>query len=138
VGTYKFNVSNREKTLADGLDHPECCGGVLEVAKSLLNAQRKVSIERIVSYVERMGNTAIVKRLGYLVESLELKVESEVLSMMRALISPGMSALDPARPKTGVYSTRWDLLVNISKETLVEVRHNFCFLQVNRHGSHGR
>ena len=125
VGTYKVNVSNREKTLADALDHPEYCGGVLEVAKSLVNAKRKVSIERIVSYAERMGNTAIVKRLGYLVESLELKVEPEVLSMMRAMISPGMSALDPTRPKTGVYTTRWNLLVNISKETLDEVRHNF-------------
>jgi predicted transcriptional regulator of viral defense system len=125
VGTFRVNVSNREKTFADALDHPEYCGGVLEVAKSLLNAQRKVSIERIVSYAERMGNTTIVKRLGYLVDSLELKVEPEVLSMMREMISPGMSALDPTRPKTGVYTTRWNLLVNISKETLDEVRRSF-------------
>jgi predicted transcriptional regulator of viral defense system len=125
VGSYKVNVSNREKTFADALDHPEYCGGVLEVAKSLLNAKRNVSIGRIVSYAERMGNTAIIKRLGYLVESLELKVETEVPSMMHALISPGISALDPTHPKTGVYNTRWNLLVNISKETLDQVRQNF-------------
>ncbi len=125
VGTYKVNVSNREKTLADALDHPEYCGGVLEVAKSLLNAERKVSIRSIVSYAERMGNTAVVKRLGYLVESLELNAESELLSMMRTMISPGMSALDPTRPKTGVYNTRWNLLVNISRETLEELRRSF-------------
>jgi predicted transcriptional regulator of viral defense system len=125
VGTYKVNVSNREKTLADALDHPEYCGGVLEVAKSLVNAERKVSMGRIVSYAERMGNTAVVKRLGYLVESFELNAESEILSMMRAMISPGMSALDPTRPKTGVYNTRWNLLVNISRETLEELRRSF-------------
>jgi predicted transcriptional regulator of viral defense system len=125
VGTYKVNVSNREKTLADALDHPEYCGGVLEVAKSLLNAERKVSMGRIVSYAERMRNTAILKRLGYLIESLELNAESEILSMMRAMISPGMSTLDPTRPKTGTYNTRWNLLVNISKETLAELRRSF-------------
>lgn len=125
VGTYKVNVSNREKTLVDALDHPEYCGGVLEVAKSLLNAERKVSMGRIVSYAERVGNTAIVKRLGYLVESFELNVESEILSMMRAMISPGMSALDPTLPKAGAYNTRWNLLVNISIETLEELRRSF-------------
>jgi len=125
VGTYKVNVSNREKTLADALDHPEYCGGVLEVAKSLLSAERKVSMGRIVSYAERMGNTAILKRLGYLIESLELNAESEILSIMRAKISPGMSTLDPTRPKTRTYNTRWNLLVNISKENLEELRHNY-------------
>ena len=69
-----------------------------------------------------MGNTAIVKRLGYLVESLNINGDSEILSKMRGLISPGMSALDPTRPKKGTYNTRWNLLLNISKETLEELR----------------
>jgi len=42
-----------------------------------------------------MGNTAIVKRLGHLVESLNINVDPEILSKMRGMISPGMSALDP-------------------------------------------
>ena len=66
VSIYKINISDREKTLADALDHPEHCGGIPEVAKSLWNAKEVVSIEKIAGYAERMGNTAIVKRLGYL------------------------------------------------------------------------
>jgi len=125
VSTCKINISDREKTLADVLDHSEYCGGISEVAKSVWNAKEKVSMEKIVSYAERMGNTAIVKRLGYLVESLNMNVASEILSKMQGMISQGMSALDPTRPKKGTYNTRWNLLVNISKETLEEMRRNF-------------
>jgi predicted transcriptional regulator of viral defense system len=125
VSTYKINISDREKTLADALDHPEYCGGISEAAKSLWNAKEKVSMEKIVSYAERMRNTAIVKRLGYLLESLNINVDSEILSKMRGMISPGMSALDPTCPRKGTYNTRWNLLLNISKETLEELRRSF-------------
>jgi predicted transcriptional regulator of viral defense system len=125
VSTYKVNISDREKTLADALDHPEYCGGISEAAKSLWNAKEKVSMEKIVSYAERMRNTAIVKRLGYLLESLNINVDSEILSKMRGMISPGMSALDPTIPRKGTYNTRWNLLLNISKETLEELRRSF-------------
>jgi predicted transcriptional regulator of viral defense system len=125
VGTHRINISDREKTLADALDHSEYCGGIPEVAKSVWNAKEKVSMEKIVSYAERMGNTAIVKRLGYLVESLNMNVDSEILSKMRGMISQGMSALDSTCPRKGTYNTRWNLLVNISKETLEEMRRNF-------------
>ena len=106
------------------MDHPEYCGGMLEVAKSLWNAKEEVSIEKIAGYAERMGNSAIVKRLGYLVESLGVDVDLEVLSKLRGMISQGMSALDPARPKKGMYNTRWNLLLNISEGTLEELRRN--------------
>jgi len=76
-------------------------------------------------YAERMGNTAIIKRLGYLIESLDLDVDLEVISKLREMISQGMSALDPTRPKKGIYNTRWNLLLNISEETLEEMRRNF-------------
>jgi len=125
VTTYKINISDREKTLADALDHPEYCGAIPEVAKSLWNAKDKVSVEKIANYAERMGSTAIVKRLGYLVESLNISVDPEILLKMRKMISPGMSALDPTRSREGTYSSRWNLLLNISKETLEELRRSF-------------
>jgi len=125
VSNYKINISDREKTLADALDHPEYCGGMFEVAKSLWNAEKEVSIERIADYAEKMGNATIVKRLGYLVESLGVDVDLEVLSKFRGMISRGMSAFDPALPKKGRYDTEWNLLVNISGETFEEWRRNF-------------
>jgi predicted transcriptional regulator of viral defense system len=125
VSAYKINVSDREKTLADALDHPEYCGGMFEVSKSLWNAKKEVSIEKVAVYAERMGNAAIVKRLGYLLEGLDVDVDLEVLSKLRGMISRGMSALDPTRPKKGRYNTGWNILLNVSEETLEEWRRNF-------------
>jgi predicted transcriptional regulator of viral defense system len=125
VGTYKVNVSEREKTLADALDHPDYCGGMVEVAKSLWNAKEELSIEKIAVYAKRMGNAAIVKRLGFLIEVLDLDVDLEVLSKLRGMISRGMSVFDLTLPKKGRYDTGWNLLVNVSGETFEEWRRNF-------------
>ena len=123
--TSSINVSGREKTLADALDHPEYCGGMVEVAKSLWNAKDDLSIEKVGVYAKRMGNITIVKRLGYLVESLGIGVDYEVLDKLRGMISRGMSKFDPALPKKGRYISRWNLLLNISEETIEEWRSNF-------------
>jgi predicted transcriptional regulator of viral defense system len=125
VSTYKINISDREKTLADALDHPEYCGGMVEVAKSLWNSRKEVSIEKFIVYAERMGNATIIKRLGYLVESLDVDFDLKVLSKLRGMISLGMSAFDSTLPKKGRYNSRWNLLLNVSEETLEEWRRNF-------------
>jgi predicted transcriptional regulator of viral defense system len=125
IGTYRVNISDREKTLVDALDHSEYCGGILETAKSLWNAREKVSIEKIVEYAETAGNTAIIKRLGYLTENLNLNADPKTLDEMRKMISPGMSLLDPTSPKRGTYNSRWNLLLNASTESLQELRRNY-------------
>ena len=125
VSGSKINISDREKTLADALDHPEYCGGIVEVAKSLWNSRDQVLIEKVGVYAKRMGNMTIVKRLGYLVECLGLTVDYEVLIKLEKMISQGMSTFDPTLPKKGRYNSRWNLLLNISEETLKDLRSNF-------------
>jgi len=124
VGTHKINISDHEKTIVDALDHPEYCGGIREVAKCLWNAREKVLMEKILSYAERMRNTAIIKRLGYLAESLSIDIDAKILSRMKEIISPGISPLDLTMPKKGMYNTRWKLLLNVSKGTLEELRRS--------------
>lgn len=46
IGSDRVNISDREKTLADALDHPEYCGGISEVAKCIWNAKDDISFER--------------------------------------------------------------------------------------------
>jgi len=125
IGIYEVNISDREKTLADALDHPEYCGGISEIAKCLWNAKDGTSLEKVVRYAEKMGNTTIIKRLGYLAEALNIPVDSSLLSKMRELISVGMSVLDPTMPRKGTYNTRWNLLANASKTSLEEWRRGF-------------
>lgn len=125
VGSTRVNISDIEKTIVDGLDHPEYCGGVSEVAKGIWNAIGKIAIGKTVTYAKAMGNSAILKRLGFLLEALEIDTEKKALNEMRKAVAPGMSPLDPMLPRKGRYATRWNLLINVSGETLEEWRRGF-------------
>jgi len=125
VGSDSVNISDKEKTLADALDHPEYCGGITEVTKCLWNARDSVSLEKVVSYAEKMGNMTVIKRLGYLSEVLTLELNEGMVARMKESISSGMSVLDPAMPHKGSYNTRWNLLVNISEDLLESWRGEY-------------
>jgi len=125
IVSQKVNISDRIKTLVDAIDHPEYCGGISEVAKCLWNARKSISFDKFVDYAWKMGNATIIKRIGYLVETLNLDVEPQFVEDLRKLITHGMSPLDPAAPRRGVYTTRWNLLVNVPRKTLEEWRKGF-------------
>jgi predicted transcriptional regulator of viral defense system len=125
VGSDRVNISDKEKTLADALDHPEYCGGISEVAKCIWNAKDDASFEKIVRYAKRMGNSAIIKRLGFLAEALEIGLKEDTVQDMRKHIAPGMSPLDPTVRHKGSYSSRWNLLVNVERDALARWRHEY-------------
>lgn len=118
IGASRVTVSDVEKSLVDGLDHPEHCGGIGEVAKGLSNAAGTIGLDKMASYARKMGNSAVVKRMGFLLESLGFETGESLLKEMRTAVAPGMSALDPTLPRKGKYTSRWNLRVNVSAETL--------------------
>ncbi|MEW5907910.1 MAG: type IV toxin-antitoxin system AbiEi family antitoxin, partial [Patescibacteria group bacterium] len=81
INSMPIKVSDKEKTLLDCLDHPEYCGGITEVAKGIWNARDEVDFMKILGYANKMSNSAVAKRLGYLIEILELdkKFDTKVL-----------------------------------------------------------
>ncbi|MDG6995939.1 MAG: type IV toxin-antitoxin system AbiEi family antitoxin domain-containing protein [Nitrososphaerota archaeon] len=110
----KINISSREKTIADCLDHPEHAGGVEEVAKAIYFASRNAELDfnRLVDYSRKLGNSAVLKRLGFIAEALSIKELSSLLS--GAKLASGYSVLDPLLPKKGKIRERWKILVNTS------------------------
>jgi predicted transcriptional regulator of viral defense system len=120
-----INISDKEKTLADCLDHPEYCGGISEIAKSLWNAKDEISTEKLVDYSLRMGNSAILKRLGFLLELLQIDVSEKLMKKIRGHLKKGYVLLDPIEEKYGSYSTRWRLLVNVPEHRLLVWRRGY-------------
>jgi predicted transcriptional regulator of viral defense system len=105
-----FKITDKEKTVIDGLDLPRYVGGVGEIAKALAIHWKELDETKLHHYAAKMGNSAVVKRLGFLMESLGLG-EPEVLRR-ETLLSSGFSPLDPILPKRGKYNRRWRLLIN--------------------------
>jgi predicted transcriptional regulator of viral defense system len=104
------DVTDREKTLVDGLDMPEYVGGVGEIAKALVSSWPSINEKKLQGYAIRIGNSAVVKRLGCLLESLKLGHPDELRK--RAKMGAGFSALDPTLPKRGRFNRKWGLLIN--------------------------
>ena len=106
-----FRITNREKTIVDGLDLPEYVGGVGEIARALKRVWKDLDRRRLFHYAVRMGNVAVVKRLGFLMESLDLGDANPLRE--KVVLSKGFSPLDPLLPRKGVHNRRWGLLVNV-------------------------
>jgi len=112
IGEHEIMVSDQEKTLVDALDHPEYCGGIEEVAKCLYNAQSEVDWEKILSYAKTMGNGAVFKRLGYLVEIMELNLSEAFRERILSGVTKGYSPLHPGGKKEGKHDSKWNLILN--------------------------
>jgi predicted transcriptional regulator of viral defense system len=124
IANSAVNVSDRAKTIADCLDHPEYCGGISEVAKAL-EASRGIGLDEIVDYGVRMGNSAVLKRLGYLAELLGVEAQKDVLDRMHRGIKKGYSLLDPLGRREGRRLMRWGLIVNVSDEGVLGWRRGY-------------
>ncbi len=64
--TNNFKVTNLEMTLLDALIKPEYCGGVWEVKKAFETAKLKVSISKLITYLDELNYLyPYHQRLGY-------------------------------------------------------------------------
>jgi predicted transcriptional regulator of viral defense system len=106
----QFSITDKEKTIVDGLDLPEYVGGVGEIAKALRSSWKELDTGKLFRYAVNMGNVAVVKRLGFLMEALKLGDAEPFRAGVQ--LSKGFSPLDPLMPRTGKHSRRWGLLVN--------------------------
>jgi predicted transcriptional regulator of viral defense system len=99
--------------VVDILDTPRLGGGIRHGSEVLVAFLDEHDWRRLVEYGDRLGNRAVFKRLGYLVETLGVD-RDDLLSACRARVSSGISALDPDGPLGGRRVMRWSLRVNVT------------------------
>ena len=104
----KVRVSDRERTIIDGLKQPELCGGMTEVAKGLWMRRRELKVERLVEYAHRIGVGAVVRRLGFLLETYEM-ADVQDLDRLQSSLTATYVRLDPVLPAEGKHLRRWRL-----------------------------
>lgn len=125
AGESQVDVTDREKTIVDCLDRPDLGGGVGQVGEALLEGDGDLDWVRMTMYLCRFGSGAVVKRLGFLVETLELvhPPEPGLVDEWRDLLSAGISKLDPSTPREPHrIATRWRIGVNLPEIGVVRRR----------------
>jgi predicted transcriptional regulator of viral defense system len=117
VGHQQVPVATPEKAILDCLDHPERAGGVSEVAKALVSLGAKLDTRRLLRDLGRMRVGAVAKRLGFLLEILEIR--TDLLRSVKKHILAGYSLLDPTLAARGRYLARWNLRLNVSANEIL-------------------
>jgi predicted transcriptional regulator of viral defense system len=106
----QINITDKEKTIIDCLDLPQYAGGIIEVAKALKN--NTFDNKKLSSYALHIGNSGVIRRLGYLCEFLNIKIKFPKLDTRNYLL------LDPTMPEKGPKSAKWRLIINLDEKIL--------------------
>ncbi len=113
----KIQVSSPSRTIADMLNAPRLGGGIKHVAETageyFAGENRNDSDLRMC--LEKLGNRAAIKRLGYVIEALKIDAPDTVTFCLNN-VSAGYSQLDPSAPKRGKLVKRWNLRINVNLE----------------------
>lgn len=116
---YRVNISEREKTMVDCLNRLDYCGGVMEVAKALCYGRDELDFVKMAEYARRNGNRAVIQRLGYLLETLDVGID-EAITLLRDSTSNSYASLDNLASPKGRYIERWKILVNVPENELLQ------------------
>lgn len=120
-GRERVDVSDPTRTVVDVLDDPTLGGGIRHVAEivSAYFASDHRDDSLLVGYGDRLGNRTVFKRLGYLVEALDLDAP-ELIADCLARRSSGITKLDPAIDADGRIAKRWGLRLNAQIQTTAD------------------
>ena len=117
TNTDKVRVSDRERTIIDGLRQSQYCGGFSEVAKGFWMRGEDLDVKKVVDYALMMDVGAVYRRLGYLLELFEMDTTRQI-SLLRRKLTLTYALLDPVLPAEGKFLARWRLRLNVSAEEI--------------------
>lgn len=112
----KVLCSDLEKTFIDCLFKPDYAGGIVEVAKAIYTSKGKIKYETLLDYIKKFDSQAVIKRLGFLLETLDIK--NNIIDKLQKLKTASYVVLDTELPKTGKRISRWSIQQNLETETI--------------------
>lgn len=112
----KAFCSDLEKTIIDCLFKPVYSGGVVEIAKAIYISREKIKFDTLLDYVINFNSQAVIKRLGFLLQ--ELEIETKIIDNLQKMRTNSVVFLDTELPKSGKIVTKWSIQQNIETETI--------------------
>lgn len=121
----KVKFSDLERTVLDALDRPDLVGGIEASAQVLFEARKRIRSSKLLVYLQRMNNSALARRFGYLSEMLKLKLNRNFQNYLKKQVKKDPALLgEPTRwGREGEHNKVWNLIINVPKKELVgEIR----------------
>ena len=112
----KVLCSDLEKTFIDCLFKPDYAGGIVEIARALYMARDKIKFKRLFKYADKFQSQAVIKRLGFILETLA--IETEIIERLQKRKTSSYVLLDTELPKSGKMISRWRIQQNLESATI--------------------
>lgn len=114
TGQVKVSVSDPTRTILDMLDDPTLAGGIRSASDMFKNYLRSenMNLDLLIDYAQRLGNGAVFKRLGFLLERFAPQ-KTDQIARCRSRITTGNAKLDPTLSNDRLI-TRWRIWVPTS------------------------
>ena len=112
----KVSCSDLEKTFIDCLFKPDYSGGIVEIAKAIYASKDKINWDKLLEYAERFDSQAVIKRLGFLLETLGLG--QKYIGALQKMKTSSYIVLDTELPQIGKRLSRWSIQQNLETETI--------------------
>ena len=112
----KVYCSDLEKTFIDCLFKPDYAGGIVEIAKAIYASKDKIKWDKLIDYAIKFDSQAVIKRLGFLLETLG--IGQEITDELQKIKSSSYTLLDTELPQTGKRISRWNIQQNLETETI--------------------
>ena len=113
----RVSCSDLEKTFVDCLFKPDYAGGIVEIARAVYASRDKIKFDKLLEYVKKFQSQAVVKRLGFLLETL--RVGGEITDELQKIKSASYVLLDTELPAAGKRLSRWSVRQNLETETIL-------------------
>lgn len=112
----KVLCSDLEKTFIDCLFKPNYAGGLVEIGRAIYISKDKINFDMLFDYAKKFNSQAVIKRLGFLLEILE--IDNNIIDKLQNLKTASYVIADTELPKTGKRTSRWSIQQNIETETI--------------------
>jgi predicted transcriptional regulator of viral defense system len=113
----KVECSDLEKTFVDCLFKPDYAGGIVEVAKAIYSSRDKIQFSKLLDYTVQFKSQAVIKRLGFLLETLA--IETEIIEQLHKKRTLSYISLDTELPGSGKMNSRWSIQQNLDTDTIL-------------------
>lgn len=110
-GQIKVSVSDASRTILDMLNNPGLGGGIRSSSDMFINYMKSENknIELLLDYSKRLGNGAVFKRLGFLLERF-FPEEQNAIQICKSQLTKGRVKLDPKLNADKII-THWGLWI---------------------------
>jgi predicted transcriptional regulator of viral defense system len=119
---HRVQCSDLEKTIIDCLFKPEYAGGITEIAKAIHKIKDKIDYSKVLQYAKCFDSQAVIKRLGFLLELLEVK--NATIDELQKMRTNSLVLLEPSYLKEGKSISRWAIHQNIDTESILSPIYN--------------